>query len=308
MQHGAILELECIMEIENTYVKTTFPVQCVRVVVSFVLLCVVSNWFLLHDHILVPKPPVPAYHTPDLHKTNFVPMSQSTTTAVHEYSKCISMSVFTHDTERIARYQKKVPETIATIKKILGSEWEVFLYYDSSVKQNLLDAVQKQANVNGLRMHWYKMSLSKQLSGTFWRYYTYDKCNFTIMRDAELPFENNDAWAYAHFMSNTQKLAFVQLAHARTWKEHRPVLGGTYMMKNMDNSLNMTNLMHSWPFWHYYGSDEVFIGNVVHPKALSIVYYEPRKKVIDNVRLDGMQHLETYVQLPSCYHSAGKCS
>lgn len=145
--------------------------------------------------------------------------------------------------------------------------------------------------------------LSHVLSGTFWQYFTFDECALTIIRDAELPFVNNDLWAYNHFVTMPQEFAFIQLAHARTWKDHRPVLGGTYMMKNIGKRLNMTQLLSDWPFWHYYGSDEVFMGNIVHPKRKSIVYYEPRMKVENAVKLDGMESFETYVKLPSCYKS-----
>lgn len=217
------------------------------------------------------------------------------------------MSVFTHDKERIQRYAVKVPETVSTLAKLFGSQWEIFMYYDHSVEAKLLDAVRERATSLGLKLHMCKMPESKELSGTFWRYYTFDKCDFTIMRDAELPFEDNDLWAYNHFVSMPHEFSFIQLAHVRTWKEHRPVLGGTYMMKNIAHILNMTSLMHAWPFWHYYGSDEVFMGNIVHPRGKSIVYYEPRKRVADSVKLDGLQHLETYVKLPACYKSVGRC-
>ena len=72
-------------------------------------------------------------------------------------------------------------------------------------------------------------------------------------------------------------------------------------MKNVDRKINMTQLMHDWPWWHYYGSDEIFLANMVHPKRQSIIYYEPRPHIVKSIKLSGMSKLETYVKLPSFY-------
>jgi len=221
--------------------------------------------------------------------------------------RCVAMSLFTEDKNHVKRYGAAVPKAIASVGKVLGPGWEVFVYFDDSVTTTLKNDINNNANSSGVKVNWFHMPRNHVRSGAFWRYFAFDECFVTIMRDAEFAFESNDVWAYNHFMSMPHEFSYVCLAHARSWIANRPVLGGTYMFKNVDRRLNMTQLMYEWPWWHNYGSDEIFLANMVHPKRPSIVYYEPRKKIIDSVKLDGMARFETYVQLPSCYKSVGKC-
>lgn len=215
--------------------------------------------------------------------------------------KCVSISVFTDNEAHKKKYAEKVPQMVGSVSKILGGDWEVFVFFDDSVAKTLRDDIAQQANSSGTILHWRKMPPNNWRSGTFWRYYAFDECFLTIFRDCEWEFHENDRWIMKNFSSMPQEFAVMHHAHERSWKDHRPVLGGAYVMKNVDRKINMTQLMHDWPWWHYYGSDEIFLANMVHPKRQSIIYYEPRPHIVKSIKLSGMSKLETYVKLPSFY-------
>ena len=219
---------------------------------------------------------------------------------------CVSISLFFIDAAHHKSYGESVPKMVSSMKR-LGSGWVLWVFADDTIRPTLVNAINHAAKTAGTPVQWRFMPRSHVRSGTFWRFFAFDKCNVTIFRDAELTFESNDDFILQHFFASPRQIAAVQLAHPRTWAQHRPVLAGAYIMKNVDRTINMTALVTAWPYWHYYGADEVFIGHMVHPLRPSIMYYEPRKKIIETVKLDGMDRYEEYVSLPSCYESTPPC-
>ena len=220
---------------------------------------------------------------------------------------CVAISIFFIDAEHHKTYGIGIPAMVRSIKRLDGA-WTLWVFTDDTIRPSLVAAINDAARHAGVTLLWKHMPRNHGRSGTFWRFYAHDQCSFTIFRDAELVFEPNDDFILRHFFATSHPFAAVQLAHERTWAQHRPVLAGTYMMKNLDHKINMTALVNAWPYWHYYGADEVFIAHSVHPLRPSIIYYEPREKIINSVRLNGLEHYETYVPLPACYSSTPPCS
>lgn len=206
--------------------------------------------------------------------------------------KCVATSLFIPSNIR-----NKYSNTYLSIPKsihLLPSDFDLVIYYDDSVPQNMIDNLQKYSFIK-----LYKEERSVGRSGCFWRYKSYDLYDIVLFRDIDIPIEQNDVIVYNDFLIKEHNIAWIFLVHSRkSYPKQGFVMGGVFMMKKNNVISNMKLLLDEWTNKEYYGSDEEFLSKIIYPLLNPVCYYEPRlenKSVIIN------HDFETYVKLETDY-------
>lgn len=208
--------------------------------------------------------------------------------------KCVACSLFIPQNQ-----PNKYSDTYLSIPKsisLLGSEFDLVIYYDDSVPLYMINNLNQYSFVK-----LYKENLSINRSGCFWRYKSYDLYDIVLFRDIDIAIEENDAFVYNNFINNTKiNIAWIFLVHPRRpYPKQGFVMGGLFMIKKNSSISSMKLLLDDWPNKSYYGSDEEFLSIKLYPLLKPICYYEPRDKCKNTVIINN--DFETYIMLKNNY-------
>ena len=208
--------------------------------------------------------------------------------------KCISTSLFIPN-----NLPNKYSDTYLSIPKsihLLGSDFDLVIYYDDSVPKYMIDSFKKYSFIKLC-----KEERSINRSGCFWRYKSYDLYDIILFRDIDIAIEPNDVIVYNDFTNNKKNdIAWIFLVHPRRpYPKQGFVMGGVFMMKKNVTIPSMKSILDDWPNKAHYGSDEEFLSIKLYPLLKPVCYYEPRDKCINTVIIN--KNFETYVKLKQNY-------